>query len=60
MALLLAIFYFVAIILDHGQKLTVMVVPIFKYAKRVFGIPDFKYYALGEGLSNIFVKFPEK
>jgi hypothetical protein len=29
-----------------------------KCAKRVFGIPDFKYYALGDGLSNIFAKFP--
>jgi len=27
-------------------------------AKRVFGIPDFKHYALGDGLSNIFSRFP--
>ena len=29
-----------------------------KCAKRVFGIPDFKYYALGDGLGNIFSRFP--
>jgi hypothetical protein len=59
-ALLLAVFYFVAIILDQTQKLTVMAGHILKYAKRVFGIPDFKYYALGDGLSNIFSRYPGK
>ena len=58
MALLLAVFYFVAVILDQSQKLTVMAGHILKSAKRVFGIPDFKHYALGDGLSNIFSRFP--
>ena len=58
MALLLAVFYFVAVILDQSQKLTVMAGHILKSAKRVFGIPDFKYYALGDGLSNIFSRYP--
>ena len=58
MALLLAVFYFLAIILDQGQKLAVMAGHVLKCAKRVFGIPDFKYYALGDGLSNIFSRYP--
>jgi hypothetical protein len=58
MALLLAVFYFVAVILDQNQKLTIMAGHVLKSAKRVFGIPDFKYYALGDGLSNIFSRFP--
>jgi hypothetical protein len=58
MALVLAVFYFLAVILDQTQKLTVMAGHILKSAKRVFGIPDFKYYALGDGLSNIFSKYP--
>lgn len=58
MALLLAVFYFVSIILDQSQKLTIMAGHVLKWAKRVFGIPDFKYYALGDGLSNIFSRFP--
>ena len=58
MALLLAVFYFVAVVLDQTQKLTIMAGHILKCAKRVFGIPDFKYYALGDGLSNIFSRFP--
>ena len=58
MALLLAVFYFVSVILDQTQKLTIMAGHILKSAKRVFGIPDFKYYALGDGLCNIFSRFP--
>jgi hypothetical protein len=58
MALLLAVFYFASVILDQNQKLTIMTGYILKSAKRVFGIPDFKYYALGDGLSNIFSRFP--
>jgi len=58
MALLLAVFYFVAVTLDQTQKLMVMAGHILKSAKRVFGIPDFKYYAIGDGLCNIFSRFP--
>ena len=58
MALLLAVFYFVAVVLDQTQKLTIMAGHILKSAKRVFGIPDFKYYAIGDGLCNIFSRFP--
>jgi hypothetical protein len=60
MALLLAAFYFVSVILDQSQKLTVMAGHVLKSAKRVFGIPDFKYYALGDGLSKIFSQYPGK
>jgi hypothetical protein len=58
MALLLAVFYFAAVVLDQNQKLMIMTGHILKCAKRVFGIPDFKYYALGDGLSIIFSRFP--
>ena len=60
MALLLAVFYFIAVILDQTNKLTIMTGHVLKSAKRVFGIPDFKYYALGDGLSNIFKRNPGK
>jgi len=29
-----------------------------KHAKREFGIPDYKYYALGDGLCKIFSQSP--
>jgi hypothetical protein len=41
MALLLAVFYFMAIKLDQSAKLTIMSGYILKVAKRVFGAPDF-------------------
>ena len=37
-----------------------MVGHVLEYAKRVFEIPDFKYYALGDGLSNIYSRYPGK
>ena len=58
MALLLAVFFFISVVLDQSQKLSIMAGHILKNAKRVFGIPDFKYYALGDGLCNIFSQFP--
>jgi hypothetical protein len=58
MVLVLAVFYFLAVVLDGNQKLVIMSGFILKCAKRVFGIPDFKYYALGDGISNIFTRSP--
>jgi len=46
MALVLVVFYFLAVVLDC--------------ARRVFGVPDFEYYALGDGLSAIFRRSPGK
>lgn len=58
MALLLAVFYFMAVRLDTQTKLKVMVAHVLKQAKRVFGVPDFKYYAISDGLANIFKRAP--
>ncbi len=60
MSLLLAVFYFIAAKLDTSQKLKIMTGHVLRQAKRVFGIPDFKYYALGDGLSAIFRRSPGK
>ncbi len=60
MALVLAVFYFLAAVLDTHHKLKVMAGPVLDCAKRVFGVPDFKYYALGDGLSAIFRRNPGK
>lgn len=31
---------------------------ILRAAKRVFGIPDFHYYAIADGLMSIFMRYP--
>jgi hypothetical protein len=58
MALLLVVYYFISVILDGNQKLRIMLGHILKEAKRIFGIPNFHYYAIGDGLSAIFKRSP--
>lgn len=60
MALVLMVFYFMAVILDTNQKLKLLAGHVLDSAKRVFGIPDFKYYALGDGICAIFRRNPGK
>jgi hypothetical protein len=50
--------YFAACVLDHDIRLRVMAGFVERAAKRLFGIPDFKYYALADGLQAIFARHP--
>ena len=56
--LLLAVMYFAAVVLDTPERLRIMASYVLKAAKRVFGIPDFKYYALADGLRSLFTRHP--
>jgi len=58
MALVLLVFYFLAVVLDRNQKLKLIAGHVFAAAKRVFGIPDFGYYALGDGIAAILTRNP--
>lgn len=58
MPLLLAVMFFCACVLDHDLRLRVMARYVEKAAKRVFGIPDFKYYALADGLRALLARNP--
>jgi hypothetical protein len=60
MPLVLAVSYFAAVVLDIGSKLRVSAAHVFKAAKRVFGIPEFHYYAIADGLCSIFMRHPGK
>lgn len=60
MPLVLAAMYFAACILDHDQRLRIMAQYVETAAKRLFGIPDFKYYALADGMSALFSRHPGK
>jgi hypothetical protein len=60
MPLVLAVSYFAAIVLDIGSKLRVSAAHVLRAAKRVFGIPEFHYYAIADGLSSIFLRHPGK
>ncbi len=58
MPLVLAAMYFAACVLDNDSRLRVMAGFVEKAAKRLFGIPDFKYYALADGLRAILTRCP--
>jgi hypothetical protein len=52
--LVLAASYFAAVWLGTTTKLKILAMHAMNAAKRIFGIPDFRYYALADGISAIF------
>ena len=52
--LVLAASYFAAVWLGTKTKLNILAMHAMNAAKRIFGIPDFRYYALADGISAIF------
>lgn len=58
MPLVWAAAYFAAVLLDTTSKLKVMAGYVLKAAKRVFGIPEFHYYCIADGLTSIFARYP--
>ena len=58
-ALLFAAIYFITTVLDSESKLKILASHLLQSAKRVFGIPDFHYYALSDGVYNVLKNCPE-
>jgi hypothetical protein len=52
-ALVLCAAYFAAVYLGESLKLQVLTRRVLKAAKRFFGVPDFHYYALADGIAAI-------
>lgn len=52
-ALVLCAAYFAAIYLGEGLNLRALAHKVTKAAKRIFGAPDFNYYALADGIAAI-------
>ena len=50
----LAASYFAAVWLGAKTKLEILAMHVMDAAKRIFGIPDFRYYALADGISAVF------
>ncbi len=53
MALVLAVAYFAMVYLGIKTKLRVMARHVLKAARRLFGIPDFRFYALADGIREL-------
>jgi hypothetical protein len=60
MALVTAAMFFAAVVLGRRTKLKVLVGHALAAAKRLFGIPDFCYYAVADGLHAIFSRHPRR
>lgn len=52
--LVLGAAYFAAVWLGTRTKLSILALHAMRAAKRLFGIPDFRYYALADGISTVF------
>ncbi|AGF77048.1 hypothetical protein UWK_00465 [Desulfocapsa sulfexigens DSM 10523] len=52
--LVLASSYFAAVWLGTKTKLNILATHALDAAKRLFGIPNFRYYALADGIKSIF------
>jgi hypothetical protein len=55
-ALVLAACFFAAVYLGRRAKLEILAQHVLKAAKRIFGIPDFRYYALADGIKEVLSK----
>lgn len=58
-ALVLAAVYFSAVWLGESLKLAVLATRVAKVAKRFFGVPDFHYYALADGIATLLSRLGE-
>lgn len=52
--LIQAVFYFISVELGKRLKLNILLKKIFEKEKRFFEIPDFRQYAIADGIYNIF------
>ena len=57
-ALVMAAAYFTAIWLGETLKLAVLATRVAQLARRFFGVPDFHYYALADGLARLLSRLP--
>ena len=53
MSLVLAVTFFAMVYLGIKTKLRVLARHVLTAAKRLFGIPDFHFYALADGIQNL-------
>jgi len=59
-SLALAASFLAAVYPGYRTKLEILPVHMLEAAKRIFGIPDFHYYALADGIKNILTRTSRK
>ena len=59
-ALVNAAAFFTAVVLGTKVKLQILATHLLRAAKRLFGIPDFRYYALADGIAEVCARSPRR
>ena len=60
MVLVPAAMFFAAVVLGTKTKLEILVSHVYRAAKRFFGIPNFRYYAIADGVGTILTRHPRR
>jgi hypothetical protein len=55
-----AVAFFTAVILGTRIRLDILATHLLSAAKRLFGIPNFRLYALADGISEVCARFPRR
>lgn len=60
MVSLIAAMFFTVVILRTKAKLDLLYAYALKAAKRLFGIPGFRYCVIADGIREILIRFPQR
>ena len=60
LVLVMGAMYFACVWLGNKLKLNILVHHALQSAKRLFGIPDFRYYAIADGIKEIFAGYKSR
>ncbi len=55
-----AVAFFTAVVLGTRIKLEILASHLLRAAKRLFGIPDFRLYALADGIREVCARSPRR
>lgn len=55
-----AVAYFTTGVIGTRIKLEILATHLIKASKRLFGIPDFRYYAIAEGIREVCARSPRR
>ncbi len=55
-----AVTFFTAVVLGTRIKLEILASHLLRAAKRLFGIPDFRLYALADGIREVCARSPRR
>ena len=55
-----AVAFFTAVVIGTRMKLEILATHLINASKRLFGIPDFRYYAIADGIREVCARSPRR